>query len=70
MSGAGASSVTAAGTSDPGGLSAVEVLDRQLDVSGERLALYESVRQAYRSAASPTDAPRELQQLLERLPLQ
>lgn len=70
MFGASASLASATGASNFGGFLAVEILDGQLDLSRERLALYESVRPTLRSTASPTDADRELQQLLERLSLQ
>lgn len=65
MSRASAPLAPAAGASNFGRFLAVEIFDGQLDLSRERFALYESVYPTLRSAASPTDAPRELQQLLE-----
>lgn len=50
---------SAARTSEPSGLPAVQVLDGQLDVSKERLALHESVCRTIRSAATTADAHRE-----------
>lgn len=70
MSRASASLAFATGASNFGGFFTIEILDGQLDLSRERFALYESVRSTLRSAASPADAYRELQQLLERFPLQ
>lgn len=65
MSGASASLAPATGAANAGGLFALEIFDRQLDLSRERFALYESIRPTLRSTASPTDADREFQQLLE-----
>lgn len=69
MSRASASLAPATRASHSGRFSPVEIFDGQLDLSGERVALYESVCPTLRSAASPADTPRELQQLLERLSL-
>jgi len=70
MSRASASLAPAAGAPDTGGLFAIEIFDGQLDLSRERFALYESVCPTLGSTASPTNAHREFQQLLERFSLQ
>jgi len=65
MSRASASLAPAARAFNFGGFFAVEIFDGQLDLSRERFALHESVCPTLRSTASPTNVPRELQQLLE-----
>lgn len=56
MSGASASLATATGAPDLGRLLAAEVLDGQLDMPRERLALHELVHRTLRFTASQADA--------------
>jgi len=69
MSRASASLAPAARAFDFGGFLTVEIFDGQLDVSGERFAVYQSVHTTFRFTTPSTDAHRKLQQLLERFSL-